>query len=210
MKCWLLALCLSATFSAFADNVMLIPVHAPKPRFPETLKIAGIAGETQVQFLVHSNGYVSNIRILKSANPLFSEASKAAVNQWQFKPWEVTSKRPATIEAVAPMIFTFGGSTHLPMVINGMLSKLPCTQVNTQVSMGNSRQPKIPPHELSVFSDVVHYVSEGVTSAELSVSRRSALLHELTQQIPEIIKRCAAAPEAYFADQLPDGIRAVL
>ncbi len=210
MKPWLLALCMSVSLVALADDAMLMPVYAPKPRFPETLKNAGVAGETRVQFLVHSNGHVSNIRILKSDDLLFSEASKAAVNQWQFKPWEVTAERPASIEVIAPMIFTYGDNTQLPMVINGMMSKLSCSQVNTQVATGNSRRPKILPQDLGVFSDVGRYLSDGIPSSQLSESRRSTLMNEFTQQIPEIIKRCAAAPEAYFADQLPDGVRAVL
>jgi protein TonB len=210
MTRWLLALCLSVSLSVFADDVTLIPVYTPQPKFPETLKSAGIAGETRVQFVVHSNGYVSNIKILKSDDPLFSKASRAAVKKWKFKPWEVTNERPASVEVVAPMIFTSGYGTQLPMDINRILSKLPCTQVNAQVADRNLRHPKPPLYELSVFSDVVHYLSKGVPSVQLSESRRSALLDEFTQQIPQIIERCAAAPEAYYADQLPDGIRALL
>ena len=87
MKRWLLALWLSASFSVCADDVKLIPVYTPKPIFPVELRDAGIAGATRVQFTVQSNGSVTGIKILKSDNPLFSKASKKAVNQWKFKPW---------------------------------------------------------------------------------------------------------------------------
>jgi protein TonB len=210
MTRWLVALCLSVSLSAFANHVTLIPVYTPQPKFPETLKSAGVAGETRVQFVVHSNGYVSSIKILKSDDPLFSEASSTAVRKWKFKPWEVTNGRPASVEVVAPMIFTYGHGTQLPMDISSILSVLPCTQVNAQVATGNSRQPKTPLHELSFVSYVVRYLSEGVPSVQLSKSRRSALLNEFTQHIPQVIERCAAAPRAYYADQLPDSIRALL
>lgn len=210
MKRWLLALCLSVSFSAFADDVTLIPVYTPKPKFPQELSVAGIGGSTRVKFVVHSNGSVTDIKILKSDNPLFSKASKKAVKQWQFKPWEVTAERPASVEVIAPMIFAFGNRTQLPMDINAVLSKLPCTRVNTQVAERNLHQPAKKLHELSVFSYVLRYLSEGILTTQLSESDRVALHIEFSQAIPQIIERCGASPGAFYADQMPERVRALL
>lgn len=210
MKRWLLALCLSASFSVFADDVRLIPLYTPKPKFPEELKNAGIAGATRVQFVVHSNGSVTDIKILKTDNPLFSKASKKAVKQWKFKPWEVTAERPATVEVVAPMIFAFGNRTQLPMDINAVLSRLPCTRVNAQVAQRNLHQPGKQLHELSVFSYVSRYLSEGILSAQLPESERVALQTEFAEAIPQIVERCGASPGAFYADQMPERVRALL
>lgn len=210
MKPWLLALCLSVSFSAFADNLTLIPVYTPKPKFPEELKNAGIPGATRVQFVVHSNGSVSNVKVVKSDNPLFSKASKKAVKQWQFKPWEVTAERPASVEVVAPMIFAFGNRTHLPMDINAVLSRLPCSRVNAQVAERNLHQPEKQFHELSVFSYVSRYLSEGILTTQLSESDRIALRTEFAKAIPQMIERCGASPGAFYADQMPERVRALL
>lgn len=210
MKPWLLALCLSASFTAFADDVTLIPVYTPKPKFPEELSGAGIGGSTRVQFLVHSNGSVSDIKILKSDNPLFSKASKKAVKQWQFKPWEVTADRPASQGVIAPMIFGFGNRRQLPMDINAVLAKLPCTRVNAQVAERNLHQPAKQLHELSVFSYVSRYLSEGILSAQLSETERVALQTEFAEAIPQIVERCGENPGAFYADQMPERVRALL
>ncbi len=210
MKRWLLALCLSVSFSAFADDVTLIPVYTPKPIFPMELKNAGIAGSTRVKFVVHSNGSVTDIKILKSDNPLFSKASKKAVKQWQFKPWEVTAERPASVVAVAPMIFAFGNRPQLPMDINAVLSKLPCSRVNAQVAERNLHKPEKKLHELSVFSYVSHYLSEGILTTQISETERVALQTEFAEAIPQIIERCGASPGAFYADQMPERVRALL
>jgi len=210
MKRWLLALCLSVSFSAFADNVTLIPVYTPKPKFPQELSGAGIAGSTRVKFVVHSNGSVTDIKILKSDNPLFSKASKKAVKHWKFKPWEVTAERPASVEVVAPMIFAFGNRTQLPMDINAVLAKLPCTRVNAQVAERNLHQPAKQLQELSVFFYVLRYLSEGVLTTQLSESERQALRTEFAEAIPQMVERCGASPGAYYADQMPERVRALL
>lgn len=210
MKRWLLALCLSVSFSVFADNVTLIPVHTPKPKFPEELRDSGITGATRVQFVVHSNGSVTDIKILRSDNPLFSKASKKAVKQWQFKPWEVTAEHPASVEVIAPMIFALGNRPQLPMDINAVLSKLPCTRVNAQVAERNLHQPAKQLHELSVFSYVSRYLSEGILTTQMSETERVALQTEFAEAIPQIIERCGASPGAFYADQMPERVRALL
>ncbi|SQG00878.1 TonB domain-containing protein [Paucimonas lemoignei] len=210
MKRWLLALCLGVSFSALADNVTLIPVYTPKPKFPIELRDAGIAGATRVQFVVHSNGSVTGIKILKSDNPLFSKAAKKAVKQWKFKPWEVTAGRPASVGVVIPMIFAFGNSRRLPMDINAVLAKLPCTRVNAQVAERNLHKPAKQLHELSVFHYVSRYLSEGILTKQLSAAERLALQTEFAHAIPQIVERCGENPGAFYADQMPERVRALL
>jgi len=210
MKRWLLALCLGVSFSVCADDVKLIPVYTPKPIFPVELRDAGIAGATRVQFTVHSNGSVTGINILKSDNPLFSKASKKAVKQWKFKPWEVTAQRPASVGVVIPMIFAFGNSRQLPMDINAVLAKLPCTRVNTQVAERNLHKPEKQLHELSVFSYVSRYLSEGILTKQLSAAERVTLQAEFARAIPQIVERCGENPGAFYADQMPERVRALL
>ena len=210
MKRWLIALGLSVSFSAFADDVTLVPVYTPKPIFPMELKNAGIAGSTRVKLVVHSNGSVSDIKILKSDNPLFSKASKKAVKQWQFRPWEVTAERPASVEVIAPMIFAFGNRPQLPMDINAVLAKLPCSRVNAQVAERNLHKPEKKLHELSVFYYVSRYLSEGILTTQISETERAALQAEFAEAIPQIIERCGASPGAFYADQMPERVRALL
>lgn len=210
MQRWLLAFCLCASFSTFADNVTLIPVYTPKPEFPGLLKSTGSNDTTRVQFVVHSDGSVSDIKILKSGHPLFSKASRKAVEQWRFKPWKVTAQSPASVEVVAPMIFTYTGRPQLPMDINAALGRLSCRGVNAQVAQRNLQRPQTPLEDLSVFAYVLRYVSEGAPSSQLSKTRRTELLDEFTAQIPQIVERCKADPNAFYADQMPASIRALL
>jgi len=210
MKRWLLALCLSVSFPVCADDVKLIPVYTPKPSFPEELRRAGVEGLARVQFVVHSNGSVSDIKILKSNHPLFSEASIKAIKQWTFKPWEVTAEHPASQEVIAPMIFGYYNRPPLSPDISAVLAKLPCSRVNAQVAERNLHQPAKQLHELSAFSYVLRYLWEGILTTQLSEADRVALHIEFSQAIPLIVERCGENPGAFYADQMPERVRALL
>jgi protein TonB len=87
-------------------EVMMHVLSTGKPRYPETLRQSGIAGEVLVQFVVDTLGRVdmNSVKILKSTHDLFTAAVRSALPQFRFKPAEVNGKRTA---AMAQMPFDF-------------------------------------------------------------------------------------------------------
>jgi periplasmic protein TonB len=58
------------------------------PRYPDTLRVAKVAGEVVVAFVVDTTGLaeVNSLKILKSTNALFAEAVKVALPDMRFIP----------------------------------------------------------------------------------------------------------------------------
>ncbi len=210
MRYLLVALILSLSFMATAEEMTLIPVHTPKPTYPPELRSDRITGQTKIRFIVHADGSVSDVTAVESDHPQFAQYSIEAVSQWTFKPWTVTADAPSEAEVFAPMIFMLDSPLPLPMDINATLLKTPCRTVNRQVARKNFLYPKQQLRDLRVFNVVIRYLSEGMVSSQLEPAQRTALINELLENLPTIVERCKANPKAAYADQLPASIRGLM
>jgi TonB family protein len=210
MRRWILLLLACLSLSTKADEIKLIPVHMPKPLYPESLSASKITGTAKIGFTVRADGSVSDVRVIDSDHALFSEASLKAVARWKFKPWDVATGVPPQVEVASPMIFRLETGHELPLDINTALLKLTCSRLNDQVAQRNKYYPAKPLSELDIFSYVSRYISQGMMSQQLEAAERTALLNDLVDNIPHIIGRCKANPEAPYADQLPPRIQALL
>ncbi|HVX40977.1 MAG TPA: energy transducer TonB [Gemmatimonadaceae bacterium] len=76
------------------------------PRYPESLRDAGVDGEVLVQFTVDTSGRVdaSTIRVLRSTHGLFTRAVLDALRRFRFAPAVVGGRR---VPALAEMPFEF-------------------------------------------------------------------------------------------------------
>ncbi|MDY0361053.1 MAG: energy transducer TonB [Desulforegulaceae bacterium] len=95
---------LSSTHSAGSmislDELDKIPVPKFKkpPVYPYRAKRMGIEGEVSISFIVHENGMVSDIKILK-ANPegVFEQSVIDAVSSWKYSPGELMGENVKTL-----------------------------------------------------------------------------------------------------------------
>lgn len=90
-----------AAFKDFYDQgeVDRIPmaIFKMKPIYPYRARRLGITGKVDVKFLVDENGYVSNIKILKSTPPgIFDESVHKALASWRFSPGELDGRAVST------------------------------------------------------------------------------------------------------------------
>ena len=67
---------------------------SPKPKYPSVLESSGIAGEVQAQFVVNSSGKadMSDFKVLKSSNELFTQAVKNVLPRMRFSPAMIGGK----------------------------------------------------------------------------------------------------------------------
>ncbi len=87
-------------------QVSLAPGSKP-PRYPETLRAAGIEGRVVAAFVVSDLGLVEegSIKILSSDNPLFNDAVKSALGRMRFVPAEIGGKKVRQMVQM-PFLFT--------------------------------------------------------------------------------------------------------
>jgi protein TonB len=88
------------------SEVLMHILTQAKPRYPESLRSAGVDGTVLVQFNVDTLGRVDmpSVKILSSTHDLFSGAVRQSLGAMRFKPAEVNGKR---VTALAQMPFEF-------------------------------------------------------------------------------------------------------
>ena len=63
--------------------VLRVPVQ---PNYPFEMRRAGISGEVLVEYIVDSNGRVSQAQVIRSSQREFEQPAMQAVLKWQFRP----------------------------------------------------------------------------------------------------------------------------
>jgi TonB family protein len=92
------------------DTDFNAPTHPPKiyravqPTYPNTLRLSGLTGVVQVEFIVDKTGRVRDPRVLKTPHPLFSERAIEAVLKWEFLPAKKDGRLVNT-RLVVPIVF---------------------------------------------------------------------------------------------------------
>lgn len=202
---WLVVAVLCVICSSVgAGEVFLIPMDNPKPKYPRALYRAGITGEVRVTMNVHADGSVSQPVALKAAHSELAEVSLAAVAQWRFQPWEVSSDRPAQVEVVAPMVFRLDDTP--PLHANEKLKKLRCSDVS-RVAQYYADSSWV---DLPVFSWTRSYMTHSISPALLPEEKRLALIAKLNKEVPTIVRRCNSHPSSRYVRFLPKEVRELL
>jgi periplasmic protein TonB len=90
-----------------ANELMMRMVSSAKPRYPESLRQAGIDGRVLVRFTVDTLGRVDmkTLQILQSTHDLFTRAVRDVLSSYRFKPAEIRGK-PVTSMAEMPFEFS--------------------------------------------------------------------------------------------------------
>jgi len=84
------------------DRAPRIIGRALEPRYPATLRAAGIEGHVLAEFVVDTLGRaeLTSLRFPELANPLFGDAVREALTHYRFTPGEVAGRRVRTRVAV--------------------------------------------------------------------------------------------------------------
>jgi TonB family protein len=94
-------------------QVQMVPHLSIPPRYPESLLKQNIEGEVFAQFVVDTTGEVllETFRALRSTDPLFTEAVRAALPRFHFLPAEKGGRR---VRQMVQQPYTFGiaGGPH--------------------------------------------------------------------------------------------------
>jgi protein TonB len=91
-----------ATDVSAVDRAPRILGRAPEPRYPASLRSAGIGGHVLVEFVVDTTGRaeMGTLRFSELTNPLFGDAARDALLRYRFAPGEVAGRKVRTRVAV--------------------------------------------------------------------------------------------------------------
>ena len=81
-------------------------VSSAKPRYPESLRQAGISGRVVIRFVVDTLGSIdmTSVQVLESTHDGFARAVRDVLPRFRFKPSEVGGRR---VRSLAEMPFEF-------------------------------------------------------------------------------------------------------
>ena len=87
-------------------EVLMHVLTKASPRYPESLRSAGVDGRVLVEFTVDTTGRVdmSHVRVIESTHELFTRAVRDALGSFRFLPAQVGGRR---VTALAQMPFEF-------------------------------------------------------------------------------------------------------
>ncbi|HJQ10562.1 MAG TPA: energy transducer TonB [Gemmatimonadaceae bacterium] len=96
-----------------ADQVerqVALLADAQVPRYPESLRNAGIGGKVIAQFTVDERGLVEadSVRFIQSDNVLFEESVRIALQKMRFSPAEIGGRKVRQLVQM-PFVFTISG-----------------------------------------------------------------------------------------------------
>ncbi len=66
----------------------LTPVHQAPPRYPRRARLDGISGWVRLEFVVHEDGTVRDVRVVEAqpARGIFDQEAIRALSRWRFHP----------------------------------------------------------------------------------------------------------------------------
>lgn len=81
-----------------------LPVRTPPPKYPDSLRRAGVSGVVAVALVIDERGTVIEAAVTKSSNAAFDLPSVEALKSWRFRPARVDGTA-VRVRVTVPMHF---------------------------------------------------------------------------------------------------------
>ena len=91
---------------AKSANERPVPIKAPEPDFPESLRKRGVEGIVSINCEIDEEGNVSDATVTKATHPDFEKPAPDAIRKWKFKPAKKDGK-PVKVRVTIPFHFNF-------------------------------------------------------------------------------------------------------
>jgi protein TonB len=88
------------------NELLMRTITSATPRYPESLRQAGLNGRVVIRFVVDTVGRIdmNSVQVLESTHDLFTRSVRDALGGFRFKPAEVRGRH---VRAMAEMPFEF-------------------------------------------------------------------------------------------------------
>lgn len=193
-----------------AADPLLVPLFTPTPEFPQELVKTRYTGKVRAHLWIKSDGLVREVRVIESGHPGLTEAAQKALRQWRYKPWIGTVGAPSQTDITMPILFGSHGYRAFNTEVTLGLGNIRCAYLNHEIDAARQDFPDEPLSKVDVFWYTAqhlfgHHVALGHTEGQ-----RKALLEQLGNAIPAIVRACKRHPDRHYGDYLPTPIRTLL
>ncbi len=80
------------------------PIYQVAPQFPRVVRLEGVAGEAEVEFIIDRMGHAQFPRIVSATAPEFGWSAATAVQQWFYEP-PLAGGKPVNVRVRLPLEF---------------------------------------------------------------------------------------------------------
>lgn len=204
---WLIALLVSAFLSldSAAADFHLTPKHTPQPGYPESLRGSRQSGRVKVQYRNRADGAVTDLIMLESTHPAFSEEVQRALAGWEYYPWAVDGENPSTLEVVLPIVFT-GSAAESREIRRAHARSLHCIDLVRERAQYVGEHPWADEVQMESFQHVRKELNRALVSGAVSYQRHLAMVEQFEKAWPEVLAACEEQPQKLFTDLLPTPI----
>jgi len=95
---------IAAPPTASADLAMPVPIRKVDPKYPPDLMDQNVQGEVVLYGVIHADGSVSGIQVVRSLDPQLDANAKSAFAQWKFQPG-AKAGTPLDLDVIAHIPF---------------------------------------------------------------------------------------------------------
>ena len=73
-----------------------VPISTPAPVYPDPVRMAHIEGTVILEAVIDRDGFVRDVRVMRTVNPLLDRSASTAVLSWRYRP-ALVDDRPVAV-----------------------------------------------------------------------------------------------------------------
>jgi len=189
----------------FAD-FKLEPDYAPQVDFPISHFRGKSRVEAKVSYTVSNDGTVSAVEVENATNPMFGEAAKKAMTQWQFKPWPLENN-PETVRYENFFIQSFDKDMY--QKYKTKIGRLRCIDLTKEVAQFRLQNPGKALRDMNLFHEtlIALRLVSSVPAQEFTHEQSMRWNDALNGALPRAVSTCKKNPGGTFLNALPESLR---
>lgn len=183
----------------------------PAPRYPRSLYENGVSGVAIIEFNAHSDGSITEVKVVDSSHVKFAQSAVRAVVQWRMKPWQLAPGMPDVRGVRQELYFTHSKEGNGPhRWIRQRVRWVSCSMFNKALADFQVRSPDRAWVDMHYFAYTFKVLARSATRQKMTDEQREETGEALVAAIPKIAAACKAQPDRRYRDALPERIQAML
>ena len=207
---WLLWFSLLISAASQARQTPEYEYQTP-PAYPHSLYEEGLSGLVIFEFRGHSDGSVTDVRIIDSSHRHFAKSVERTVPKWRLKPWQASVQIPEALTVRQELYFTHTRERRDPYTwMRRDLRTLSCHAFNKALTTFQTHSPSENVHDLHYITYTFKVMGKAATRLKMTADQRAELGDEFDRAIPGVIEQCSAQPTQRYKQALPEKVRALI
>lgn len=181
------------------------------PRYPRSLYENGVSGVAIIEFSAHSDGPITNVKVVDSSHLKFAQSAVRAVTHWRVKPWQLAPGMPDVGGVRQELYFTHTEEGNEPhRWIRQRVRWVSCSMFNNALADFQAHSPDRVWVDMHYFAYTFKVLARSATRLKMTDEQREETGHALVAAVPQIVAACRAQPDRRYRDVLPERLRGML